>query len=45
MHLIGNLNFSGLILQLNVLLLSDESFDTTDTNENEDKDALLETIW
>ena len=45
MHLIGNLNFSGLILQLNVLLLSDESFDTNDTNENEDKDALLETIW
>ena len=45
MHLIGNLDFSGLILQLNVLLLSDESFDTNDTNENEDKDALLETIW
>ena len=45
MHLIGNLNFSGLILQLNILLLSDESFDTNDTNENEDKDALLETIW
>ena len=45
MHLISNLNFSGLILQLNVLLLSDESFDTNNTNENEDKDALLETIW